>query len=345
MIDESYLVCTQCMTYNHASYISDALNGFSIQRTSFPVVYVIVDDASTDGTTSVIRAYLNEYFDLQDTAIAYETDTDYAHIIHARHKENTNCFFTVLFLKENHYSQKKKKDPYLRKWKENAKYLAFCEGDDYWTAPDKLQKQVDLLETNPEFSMCYATCRYYHQDTLKFDKSPWGGRATSLDALLKGNTVPTLTVVERMSVHEKYRLFKDNESAAKGWLMGDYPQWLFCATEGELVFMDYEVGVYRVLRDSASHSATMKRKLDFSMNMVDIMEYFDDSFAGGKGKRYYEKLRGVLRLRTYAIYGCLGKYVKEWGRMVSRDKSFLFEKNAYKYLAFFISPRLGSLRK
>ena len=333
------------MTYNHASYIQDALTGFSIQQTTFPVVYVIVDDASTDDTASVIQTFLKEHFDLYDTTVAYETETDYAHIIHAKHKENINCFFTVLFLKENHYSQKKNKDPYLKEWKEHAKYLAFCEGDDYWTASDKLQKQVDFLESHPEYSMCYATCRYYHQNTQKFDKYAWGGGATSLEQLLKGNKIPTLTVVERMSVHEKYREFRDNTAVSDGWLMGDFPQWLFCATQGKLFFWKSEVGVYRVLSDSASHGGNMQRKLAFSMNMVDIMEFFNDSFDGGYAKDYFEKLKGILRLRTFAMYGCFGKYVKEWGRLVKNDKSFLLDKNAYKYLVFFISPRLRNSNK
>lgn len=151
--NNSFRVRTMCATYNHESYISDALKGFVIQETTFPVVYTIVDDASTDRTAEVIREFVKENFALQDTSVAYEKDTDYGHVTFARHKTNKNCYFAVIYLKENHYSQKKSKAPYLTEWMD-TKYVAFCEGDDYWIDPLKLQKQVDYLERHEDCCMC-----------------------------------------------------------------------------------------------------------------------------------------------------------------------------------------------
>jgi glycosyltransferase involved in cell wall biosynthesis len=156
------------MTYNQASYIEDAMNGFCMQQTTFPFVCTIVDDASTDGEQEVIKRYLQEYFDLEASSVAYEKDTDYGHITFARHKTNRNCFYAVICLKENHYSQKKSKTPYLTEWME-TKYIAFCEGDDYWIDPLKLQKQVDFLEGHPDYSLCCHRYKIYNQNEGTWD--------------------------------------------------------------------------------------------------------------------------------------------------------------------------------
>lgn len=147
---DKYLVCARCFTFNHAKYIEDAMNGFTMQQTDFPFVCVIVDDASTDGEPEVIKKYLAEHFEKPYR----EEGTDYANIICAHHKTNINCDFAVLLLKYNHYSIKKSKMGYISEWLNQVKYQALCEGDDYWIHPQKLQKQVDVLEKNDEVNMC-----------------------------------------------------------------------------------------------------------------------------------------------------------------------------------------------
>jgi len=146
------------MTFNQSKYILDALNGFVMQQTNFPFVVMVVDDASTDGEQEVIKKFVAEQFDINDTAIAEGKETDYAYITYARHKMNKSCYIAALYLKENHYSRRKSKMPYLVEWRNNIKYEALCEGDDYWTDPLKLQKQVDFLEENPEYTL---TCHRY----------------------------------------------------------------------------------------------------------------------------------------------------------------------------------------
>lgn len=146
----NFLVRVQCATYNHVHYITDALDGFCMQQTNFPFVCTIIDDASTDGEQEVIKKYIQEHFDIQDSSVAYEKDADYGNITFAQHKTNKNCYFAVICLKENHYSQKKSKKPYITEWAD-TKYEALCEGDDYWIDPMKLQKQVDFLEEHEDY--------------------------------------------------------------------------------------------------------------------------------------------------------------------------------------------------
>ncbi len=159
-----YTVCTQCFTYNQASYILDTLNGFVAQRTDFPVIYTIVDDASTDNEPQILQDYLCEFFSIDDSAVAYREETDYGIVLYAQHKVNKNCYFVVTLLKENHYSQGKSKYPYISRWRDNAKYIALCEGDDYWTDPSKLQTQVDFLDEHKDYSLCCHRYRIYNQE-------------------------------------------------------------------------------------------------------------------------------------------------------------------------------------
>lgn len=145
------MVCINCITYNHASYIEDAMNGFCMQQTNFPFVAAIIEDASTDGEPEVIKSYLNKHFDM---ANARQWETDDAIFIEACHKENQNCWFAVVLLKYNFRQIKKSKSPLFEKWNSQVKYIAICEGDDYWIVPHKLQKQVDVLNDYPECSFC-----------------------------------------------------------------------------------------------------------------------------------------------------------------------------------------------
>lgn len=167
----NFLVYIKCRTYNQVNYITDAMDGFVMQQTSFPFVCTIVDDASTDGEQEVIKAYLKEFFDLQDASVAYEKNTDFGRVSFARHKINRNCYFAVIFLNENHYSQKKPITPYLKEW-ENAKYRSSCEGDDYWTDKNRLQKMVDFLESHPKYVLVTHRINVYNESTgeLKDDR-------------------------------------------------------------------------------------------------------------------------------------------------------------------------------
>lgn len=126
MTTQTPLVAIRCITYNQAPYIRQCLDGFIMQRTDFPFVAIVHDDCSTDGTDDIVREYAERYPDI----------------------------IKPIFETENQYS---KKDGSLSKImtkacnETGAKYIAICEGDDYWTDPLKLQKQVDFLEKNPEF--------------------------------------------------------------------------------------------------------------------------------------------------------------------------------------------------
>ena len=124
----AFKVSVSCMTYNQSKYIEDAMNGFCMQKTDFPFVCTIVDDASTDGEQKIITTYLENHFATTDTDVSYKKETKFAYITFAQHKDNKNCYFVVLLLKENLYQkgQKQKKVQYINEWRKNAPYTALC---------------------------------------------------------------------------------------------------------------------------------------------------------------------------------------------------------------------------
>ena len=235
------MVCVECKTYNHSKYIEDAMNGFCMQQTDFPFVCVIVDDASTDGELEVIQKYLVNHFDLEDKSIVRNEETDDYVLTFARHKTNINCFFLVLSLKYNHYGKKDKK-PYYSEWWNNAKYIAICEGDDYWIHPQKLQKQVDFLENNPGCSMCFHRAKILKCIDVKvgLQCDDIEDRYYSPNELLANWKVPTAAMLFRREVLEV---------ANKGEhriLNGAISVVLNSAKNGEIKGMSEEMSVYRV---------------------------------------------------------------------------------------------------
>lgn len=125
-MNKKILVSIICITYNHEKYIKYALDGFLIQETNFDFEILIHDDASTDKTASILKKYEGKYPDK----------------------------IKIIYQKENQYSKGISPIKLLLN-KAQGKYLAFCEGDDYWIDKNKLQKQIDFLEKNSEYMAVY----------------------------------------------------------------------------------------------------------------------------------------------------------------------------------------------
>lgn len=212
MVNKQYhyfKIRVDCKTYNQASYIMDTMNGFCMQETNFPFICVIIDDASTDGEPVVIRNYLCEHFELNegDTFLRIEETDDYV-LTMTRHKTNRNCYFAVFFLKYNHYSIKKSKQLYIDEWK-NTKYVALCEGDDYWTSPIKLQKQVDFLDTHSEYSLTSHRYSVLNQELNIFEDIVSQTNFKNKDGVVFDNSsidwlAKTLTLVYRNNKLDDY---------------------------------------------------------------------------------------------------------------------------------------------
>ena len=305
-----YKLCTRCITYNHAPYIVDAMNGFTMQETTFPVITLIIDDASTDGEPEVIRQYLSENF--QEPYRTEETD-DY-NLICANHKTNENCIFVVFLLKYNHYSIKKPKMPYLSEWLENSKYHALCEGDDYWTHPKKLLMQADYLEKHADCGLVYAKAKVYNEKEKTF-KGICGEDYVSNDEMLIHNPVVTLTTCYRTDLWLNYNEEK-KDWPTMNWKMGDYPMWIWLAHHASVCFLDEDVAVYREVQGSMTHK-TLEDRLAFIHNTAAIQFFFADYFKKTKKMKkeieYNEQRSSALACIKYNDYKQSLKYLIKLG--------------------------------
>ena len=331
-----YMVSVRCFTYNHSKYITDALNGFVMHETNFPFVVVVVDDASTDGEQDVIKSFVNEHFDINNVN-AENRETEYAHITCAPHKSNKNCSIVVLYLKYNHYQIKKKKLPYLSEWLDNSKYHALCEGDDYWIDPLKLQKQVDFLEANLEYGMCYTRVKRYNEEKQELIDE-FGGPNTTFEELISKNTVPTLTVVFRRELQQQYQV--DVCPEKQNWKMGDYPMWLWFAHESKIGFLPEITGVYRILENSASHLHDLKQLSNFYNSGVDIMEFYNRKYSLGYDSKYFHRLRCRIACKVAVLHGNMMLYIQEFVRYIRTDYTALIDYKCYGYMLFFFCKKL-----
>lgn len=277
-----FLVRTRCFTFNHGKFISKALEGFSMQQTTFPVVTVIVDDASTDNTAEVIRDFVQEHFVLDECG--YDKATEYGHVTFARHKRNRNCYFAVIYLAENHFKKKDKK-PYYAEWSD-IKYEAMCEGDDYWTDPLKLQRQVDFLESHPDYMMCFHKVKVLAEEERErhfFEHLE--EREYSAREIYDRWTVPTCSVV--------YRDF-GLESNRKIYY-GDIYKWLQIAEKGKVFCLGFCGGVYR------RHSGSLSSQTSSSelILLADQYRYLGKRFPALKDisrRKEDENLKYVVRM-------------------------------------------------
>lgn len=304
MIYPNFKVTVRCLTFQHANYITSTMNGFTMQQTDFPFVCCIVDDASTDGEQQVIKDYLKDNFNLSDTAVAYQKETDYAHVIYAQHKVNKNCYFAVVLLKENHYSKGKSKLGYLKEWVDEVPYVALCEGDDFWMTPNKLQMQVDFLDNNKEYGLTYTQACVCNKNNEIDDSHIIGtSGCNSFNEMIENNPIPTLTTVFRNSIYSKYL---NSIAINPQWKMGDYPIWLFFSLKSKIHFFDKVTSAYRSLPESASHSRSLKKRLQFIKGLYlvrkDLIKYANRKDLLKKCRREYWREAVVICMYQIAVF-------------------------------------------
>ena len=209
------LVTVCIVTYNHAPYIRECLDGVLMQETGFALELVIHDDASTDGTTAIVKEYVVKYPHLIKPILQAENQYSKGHRI-----------FPKVFAAAR------------------GKYTAVCEGDDYWTDPLKLQKQVDFLVANPDYVSCFHWSHIYHEDTQQLVRSPYGPKEkkeyyTTDDLLMYSNFIATASVMFR---NRSPLVLPPNYDAFE---IGDFPLHIALSKEGKIGFIDKWMSVHR----------------------------------------------------------------------------------------------------
>ena len=206
------LVSVIMITYGHEKYIQKAIEGVFLQKTNFTVEFIIANDCSPDNTDELVKEIIKKSpSNIQVKYTKHETN------------KGMNLNFTWAYQQVQ------------------GKYIALCEGDDYWIDENKLQKQVDFLEQNPDYSISCHNVFFLNGDILS-SESPYdkenNQETYTLNDLASRNLIPTLSVV--------FRYFDIN---FPNWYlsspMGDYPLMLWIAQKGKIKYFKEKMGVYR----------------------------------------------------------------------------------------------------
>lgn len=218
MRSNRYKVAIHCQTFNHARFIEDMLKGIVMQETDFPFIAVVIDDCSTDGNVEIIRRYEAEYPDI----------------------------IKGIYLTENHYSQQKSIWPYWEPYAESCEYIAICEGDDYWTDPLKLQKQVDLMDKHPECTLCITNADVVADgatEKFPFDFGELEEKAYSANELIYDWKAATASFLFRSRVlkTEQFAKIKYN----KKLIISDIVLVMLCNAHGSILALPDKTCSYR----------------------------------------------------------------------------------------------------
>lgn len=217
---EPLIVTIRCLVYNHEPYLRQCLDGFVMQKTNFRFEAIVHDDASTDNSADIIREYAEKYPDIIKPIL--ET--------------------------ENQYSKHDGSIRRIMNAHTHGKYCALCEGDDYWTDPYKLQKQVDFLESHPDYAMCFHNAIQHWQDDLTKKDSLFSNienREYSGIELYNRWIVPTASVMFCKQVIDS-KLYIEASNDRK-FIFGDTVLFLCCARYGKVYGMNDVMSVYRRL--------------------------------------------------------------------------------------------------
>lgn len=254
-MEEEIKVSVYCLAYNHEKYIKDCLEGFVNQKTNFKYEVIVHDDASTDNTASIIKEYASKY---------------------------PNIIKPIL-QKENQYSQSlqhiidKFIEPALK-----GKYVAICEGDDYWCDNYKLQKQVGILENHPEYVACTHQTKTVNSskgDVSLYSKLKQSG-IIDIEKILRdrGPVYHTSSLCYRKEALENKPAFC---YITKG--IGDYSDEFALAFKGEIYYIDEIMSVYRQFTESS-----------WSLNVRDVVS--------AKEKYYKDMIALLEEVNSYSKY-------------------------------------------
>lgn len=265
------LVSIVCITYNHEPYLRQALEGFLMQKVNFPLEIILAEDCSTDGTRKICEEYVAKYPAL-------------IHYIYRDHNVGYN---------ENEYEAM---------CAAKGKYVAYCEGDDYWTDSHKLQKQVDFLENHPEYTVCWHRCKHHNVETGEdmddaceqiLPKSA-EGIDIDMDTYFAGWYTQPLTMVFRkealdLSLYHSYKYFRDMQ------------QMYHILKNGKGYLFAFEGGVRNVHHGGIASAISREKYCDISLP-TDGEFYWKTKDERPK-KNYLATLNECVR-----VYACVNKW-------------------------------------
>lgn len=247
MDSNDIVVSVYCLAYNHERFIKDTLDGFVNQKARFKYEVFVHDDASTDNTAAIIREYAVRYPEI----------------------------IKPIFQQENQHSKKIRIVQTYMLPKMSGKYVACCEGDDYWTDPHKLQKQVDILEEYPNCTICFGVVESVNINGGSLNKShPEKGRLTegiikqkdflrhvAYPAPLRNMFIQLSGCMWRMDVYKEYLC--NPPFFRSQFDVGDIPIFLYLGLQGDAYFIDRAVSCYRTMNAGSFMGRTRQNREKF----------------------------------------------------------------------------------
>lgn len=244
------LVSICCLTYNHENTIRQALDSMICQKTDFPFEIILHDDASTDSTADVIREYAEKYPDIVKPIIQTENQMKKCNI-----EKTYIC-------------------PAVR-----GKYVAICEGDDFWTDENKLQIQTDFMRNNPDYTLCFHAVSQLNSDGTVMQYRPLKcDGEVPCDLIIKrgGMFCPSASLFMRADIFADWPKFRDMADVY------DYPRQILSAYKGKVHYIDKIMATYRY-ESSGSWTAQAHKKTDLAhvQNETDWLLEFN-KYSGGE---------------------------------------------------------------
>lgn len=241
-MNDSVKVSVLCLAYNHENLIRDALEGFVNQKTNFKYEVLINDDASTDNTAQIIKEYADKYPEVIKPIFQEKN----------LHSQGINIINEVL----SKLAQ--------------GQYIAVCEGDDYWIDNNKLQMQVDFLDSHADYSA--VVHNNYEYDCLKNTKKiKYGNEAKTLefeDVIKRGGqSFHTSSILVRKEIFFNKPSYFDK---AKGF--GDYPRSINFILSGPIYYMPQVMSVYRLFSNKTAWSIISDNSEYMIMHSESVIE-------------------------------------------------------------------------
>jgi glycosyltransferase involved in cell wall biosynthesis len=311
------MVSVRCITYNQESYIAKALDGFLMQETDFPFEIVVHDDASTDRTADIIREYEAKFPKIIKPI--YETENQYS-------KRDGSIARIML--------------PFLR-----GKYVAFCEGDDYWCDANKLRLQYEAMEQHPECSICLHKVQVIAENGEKINSIIPVGKNFKTGFITQEEfaycIISQATVCFQLSSYFTktdflIRIQKNRPDYYKFSTAGDGKLLRFCLNEGKPFFIDRVMSCYRTQSQGSwnlrEHS-TQEQKKKHMEKMIKL----DESFDVYSNYRFHDFIEYGKKYRLYKYLVNAQQY-KELFKKENREKLPAIpvaRKIYYRILSFF----------
>lgn len=272
------LVTVKCTVFNHEPYLRQCLDGFVKQYTNFSFEVLVHDDASTDKSKLIIQEYAERY----PTIIKpmYETENQYT----------KGGFYRIIKLMNKHI---------------HGKYIAICEGDDFWIDPYKLQKQVDYMESHPNCGLVYTKMYQLDQKTGKVALG-WAHQSSFEEIITQDNPICTPTVLIRKSIYDE---FYSKVPIDFSWKMADLPLWLYISHETDIKCLSDITTTYRSLENSASHSTNLGKMMQFTYSAYEISKFFAN---------YFQRFNMLPKIHVY-FQNNLFKLSKQYNQNISLD--------------------------